>query len=62
MNKNLHRLLGLAALLLGITYLGWLGYNLFIEEQPGFRLRSIGQVLGPLLFTGFGGYWLYRHR
>jgi hypothetical protein len=62
MNQNLHRLLGLAALLFGLGYLGWLGYNLLIEEQQGFRLRSAGQILGPLLFAGVGGYWLYRHR
>ncbi len=61
MNRTLHLLLGLAALLFGLSYLGWIGFNLLIEETEGFRLRSIGQIVGPILFIGFGGFWIWKH-
>lgn len=60
--RTLHLALGLLAVLVGLGYLGWLGYNILIEAQPGFQLRSIGQFLFPFLAVGGGVYWILRHR
>lgn len=60
--QRLYPLPGLLALLVGFGLLGWIGYNVLVEELPGFELRSQGQLMLPFLFIGFGVYWLLRPR
>ncbi len=60
MQKRLIIVGALTAMLIGLGMLGWVGYNVFVEVQPGFRFVSYGQFMAPLLLAAVGGYWLHR--
>ena len=51
-------LLGVAACIIGIGVLGWVGYNLAWQRLPGFKppglLPSIGSVIGMICMVVFG--------
>jgi len=60
--EKLYFLPGILSLLGGVGLLWWIGYNVLVEELPGFELRSQGQLMLPFLLIGFGVYWLLKPR
>lgn len=60
--QRLYFLPGILSLLAGLGLLVWVGYNVLVEELPGFELRSQGQLMLPFLLIGFGVFWLLNPR
>ncbi len=57
------RLIGVIALLMGLSLFAWLGYNLFIEMQPEAEGRSpIPASLLASAFVFVGARWTLRKR